>query len=42
MIKYLKDARTGILNMKDTYSSCIQTSARLDTILDKIAIHIDT
>jgi len=42
MIKYLKDARTGILNMKDTYSSCIQTSARLDTILDKIAIHVDT
>ena len=34
--KYLKEAKTGILNMKDTYSSCIQTSARLDTILDKI------
>ncbi len=34
--KYLKDAKTGILNMKDTYSGCVQTSARLDTIIDKI------
>jgi hypothetical protein len=41
MIKYLKDAVTGILNMKDTYSACIQTSARLDTILDKIAVHVN-
>lgn len=41
VIKYLKDAVAGILNMKDTYSSCIQTSARLDTILDKIAIHVN-
>jgi hypothetical protein len=36
--KYLKEAKSGILNMKDTYSSCIQTSARLDTILDKIIV----
>jgi hypothetical protein len=41
IIKYLRDARTGILNMKDTYSACIQTSARLDTILDKIGSHVD-
>jgi hypothetical protein len=41
VIKYLKDAVAGILNMKDTYSACIQTSARLDTILDKIAIHVN-
>jgi hypothetical protein len=40
LLKYLKDARTGIMNMKDTYSSCIQTSARLDTILDKINQHL--
>ena len=42
MMKYIKDAKTGILNMKDTYSSCIQTSARLDTILDKISTYIDS
>jgi hypothetical protein len=41
VIKYLKDAVAGILNMKDTYSACIQTSARLDTILDKIAVHVN-
>lgn len=36
MHQYLKDAKIGILNMKETYSTCIQTMARLDTILDKI------
>lgn len=36
LLQYLKDAKAGILNMKDTYSLCVQTSARLDTILDKI------
>ena len=36
MMQYLKDARTGITNMKETYSLCVQTVARLDTILDKI------
>jgi hypothetical protein len=36
IVKYLKEAKTGILNMKETYSSCVQTSARLDTIIDKI------
>lgn len=40
IIKYLNDAKIGILNMKDTYSTCVQTSARLDTILDKITSHI--
>ena len=36
VLQYLKDAKSGILNMKDTYSLCVQTSARLDTIIDKI------
>ena len=36
IVKYLKEAKTGILNMKETYSSCVQTSARLDTLIDKI------
>ena len=36
MYQYLKEAKIGILNMKETYSTCIQTMARLDTILDKI------
>jgi hypothetical protein len=36
MHQYLKEAKVGILNMKETYSTCIQTMARLDTILDKI------
>ena len=38
MQQYLKDAKVGILNMKETYSSCVQTMARLDTILDKIDV----
>jgi len=41
ILKYLKEAKAGILNMKDTYSLCIQTVARLDTILDKISLHLD-
>ena len=36
MAQYLHDARNGIMNMKETYSSCVQTTARLDTILDKL------
>lgn len=38
--KYLTDAKTGVLNMKDTYSSCVQTSARLDTIIDKVDVFL--
>jgi hypothetical protein len=33
---YLRKAKIGITNLKDTYSMCLQTGARLDTILDKI------
>ena len=33
---YLMGARDGIINLKETYSTCCQTCARLDIILDKI------
>ena len=36
MHEYLNSAKVGITNMKETYSTCVQTMARLDTILDKI------
>lgn len=46
IVQYLVDAKKGIINMKDTYSTCVQTMARLDTILDKIEtsmalVHVD-
>lgn len=46
IVQYLIDAKKGIINMKDTYSTCVQTMARLDTILDKIEtsmalVHVD-
>lgn len=36
IIQYLKESKTGLTNMKETYSLCIQTVARLDTIIAKI------
>lgn len=36
MKDYLCKAKGGIMNLKDTYSACHQTCARLDMILDKI------
>ena len=42
MMQYLKEARVGITNMKETYSTCVQTVARLDTILDKIKAILST
>ena len=36
VVQYLKESKTGLLNMRDTYSLCIQTVARLDTIIAKI------
>jgi hypothetical protein len=33
---YLISSRDGITNLKETYSTCCQTCARLDIILDKI------
>ena len=38
-LKYhLRKSKQGIINLKDTYSMCHQTCARLDTILDKIMV----
>jgi hypothetical protein len=39
VLQYLKEAKVGILNMKDTYSLCVQTTARLETIIAKIDTH---
>jgi len=33
---HLMGAKTGLLNLRETYSNCIQTVARLDTIVNKI------
>ena len=42
IVKHLTESKTGILNMKDTYSGCVQTSARLDTIIGKIDLFLQT
>ena len=34
---HLMSAKTGLLNLRETYSNCIQTVARLDTIVSKIS-----
>ena len=34
--QYIVDSKIGIQNLKETYSTCSQTCARLDIILDKI------
>lgn len=36
--QYLRKSKQGIMNLKDTYSMCHQTCARLDMILDKIKV----
>mgnify|MGYP006441380343 CR=1 FL=1 len=36
LIEEIKKSKKGIQNLKDTYKDCVQTKARLDTILDKI------
>ena len=33
---YLINALSGLENLKQTYSSCTQTQARIDVIIDKI------
>jgi len=38
--KYLKEVIPGLENLKETYGSCSQTSARIEAILDRIE-HID-
>ena len=37
---YLEKSKQGIINLKETYSTCNQTCARLDILLDKINIAI--
>jgi hypothetical protein len=34
--EYLINAKSGILNLKETYATCSQTCARIDIIIDKI------
>jgi|UniRef100_A0A6C0HXP4 hypothetical protein len=36
---YIRQAKSGIMNLKETYSMCHQTCARLDMILDKIKVY---
>jgi hypothetical protein len=38
VLQYLTESKIGLLNLKDTYSLCIQTVARLDTIIAKIDV----
>lgn len=33
---HLLEAKKGLLNLRETYSNCIQTVARIDTIISKI------
>jgi len=37
--QYIINSKNGIQNLKETYSTCSQTCARLDIILDKINLH---
>jgi hypothetical protein len=37
---YLENSKQGIINLKETYSTCNQTCARLDILLDKIKLAI--
>ena len=39
---YLETSKQGIINLKETYSTCNQTCARLDIVLDKINQAIGT
>jgi hypothetical protein len=36
---YIREAKPGIMNLKETYSMCHQTCARLDMILDKVKVY---
>jgi hypothetical protein len=37
--QYIIESKLGIQNLKETYSTCSQTCARLDVILDKINLN---
>ena len=34
---HLLEAKKGLLNLRETYSNCIQTVARIDTLISKIS-----
>lgn len=36
MLAHIQNSEKGINNLKETYSKCPQTNARLDTIIEKI------
>ena len=38
--QYLKSCATGLTKLKETYSMCVQTCSRIDTIIDKINRHL--
>ncbi len=38
--QYLKSSATGLTKLKETYSMCVQTCSRIDTIIDKINRHL--
>jgi (p)ppGpp synthase/HD superfamily hydrolase len=40
--EHLLAAKTGLLNLRETYSNCIQTVARLDTIVNKMSFIEET
>ena len=42
VIDNIKNTITGLNNLKNTYSKCIQTVARINTIIEKINTTLDT
>ena len=42
IIENIKNTITGLNNLKNTYSKCIQTVARINTIIEKINSTLDT
>ena len=42
VIDNIKHTITGLNNLKNTYSKCIQTVARINTIIEKINTALDT
>ena len=36
LVEFIENAKKGIINLKETYTDCNQTKARLDTIIVKI------
>ena len=38
LVEFIKNSKKGIINLKETYTDCNQTKARLDTIIVKMTI----